>query len=1407
MNLSLSQSFRYLLLLLLFCTSMYSSSTLSLTQEHRDWIEQNPKVIVANELEWSPYNFKDKNRTDSGVIVDILSLMSEDTGLEFVNRSAVWSDVLESAKNSQVDMIGGLYYSKERSKYLNFSRPYANTYEYFFARSDLNMEKFSDLNGKIVAIPRGYQVVNELKSRFPDVDILEVNSTLDAINAVLQYRADLLVNSYVTLKFTLQKFGIYNIIPFKPLKSYKLYMATTKQNNTLLEIVNKALANIDQKRIDKLISKYADNTLVKRLDISLTNEEREWIKANNTITLGADFKWVPFEFDDDRGEHSGISSDIIEIVRTRTGLNIEIVSGVWANILHLAKSGEIDGLACAISTKDRLEYLSFTVPYASVSTAIVMRDNANPIYSLHDLYNRRVSVNKDSYMHEWIKSNYPSIEVVEARSNEEALEFVSFGKADAYIGNVAVATYVIKNSLLSNLKIKLKLNEIKTEPSIAINKENKILTSIISKAVKSINEPEKREILSRWYSYSQSSNIGLDDNQKKRYMFDNQGEVVTFAGDSDWLPFEAFDNNFNHIGMVASYLSEIEKDLDISFSIKKTDNWSETLQMAQRGEVDVISADRGDSSILEKYRPVTPYITTPIVIVKDQNSKFISDLDNLKSETIVTIAGHGYNIDLYREYASHRFIEVEDASTALSYLRDGSADIALMPLPRALFVLEEEGFNEFKIVGKTSIQMSATLFVSRDRPRLYALIDMVMKNISQKKKFEISSEWMDVSFAKKTDYTLLIWLSVIFLLLIAVSLYWTRKLAREIERKNSAQRALQREKDNFQVLFNSTPDGSLIIQSGKFIECNSAALKILGLLDKSELMQQDPISWSVPIQPDGKEASKQIPLKLKEALTKGSCRFEWQNQSATGHKVWVDVVLTRIVYNKKIAFYVVWRDISEQKALQENLEVAKNIAIAANSAKSNFLANMSHDIRTPMNAIVGFSDLLDEQIKDPRLRSYIKTIRSASDTLLALIDDILDLSKIEAGKLNIQSDDTDISILIEDVVGLFILSAADKSIELIVDIDKSVPRFVKTDQIRLKQILFNLISNAIKFTHKGYVKITLKVTKTDSNKLDLTIEVEDSGIGIPGDQIENIFGAFEQVQGQDNREYSGTGLGLAISSRLSELLGGTLRAKSVKGKGSTFILHLKDIEVTDKINLGSITSKSLDPKNIVFKHSKILLVDDIAFNLEVLEQIFYNTNIEVASASSGQKALDLIHKEEFDLILMDIRMPKMDGYETSRAAREICNTPIVALSASTEHSERKSIEDNGLFDRFIQKPFRKKDLFLTLIDFLPYDVVESEHKKSEVFELSTKAKENLDTILKIVSLKLDPSYKSALSTNSLSDIEKFADEMELVADEFDIEYFKKYAQSLKEAVDVFDITLIQSLLYDFRLIREKLLSF
>ncbi len=390
------------------------------------------------------------------------------------------------------------------------------------------------------------------------------------------------------------------------------------------------------------------------------------------------------------------------------------------------------------------------------------------------------------------------------------------------------------------------------------------------------------------------------------------------------------------------------------------------------------------------------------------------------------------------------------------------------------------------------------------------------------------------------------------------------------------------------------------------------------------------------------------------------------------------------------------------KVKEKTAELEQEMERAENSerAKEQFLANMSHEIRTPLNAILGMTRLLlDKEPRSDQMR-YLNAIRESSDNLLVIINDILDLSKIEAGKVRFEEISFRLQDRIDTVLNTMQFTADEKRLDLKADMADRLPSVLNGDPYRLNQVLINLVGNALKFTEKGSVRISVRELNRQDDKVDIQFEVTDSGIGIGKDKLQHIFDMFTQESSSTTRKFGGTGLGLAICKRLVELQGGDIEVESEPGKGSTFRFHVP-YTISDDTGSAMNRSNTIEADKDL-SGLRILLAEDNEFNkmvaVDTLEELIPGVQVDIAT--TGKEAVELALKNNYHVILMDIQMPEMDGYEATRLIRSYNNerinsVPIIAMTASVIKSEVDNCFESGMND-FVGKPFNPEELLNTI---------------------------------------------------------------------------------------------------------------
>lgn len=1107
--------------------------------------------------------------------------------------------------------------------------------------------------------------------------------------------------------------------------------------------------------------------------LELTEEEQAWIKANPTVYVAGEPDWAPFDFIDASGTYGGLSWDYLLAIGEMTGLNFHVEVSPWHKSLQRLKEQKIDLVPAIFYAEHREEFVLFSDIYYETLEYFFIKEGTG-INNIDDIRKLRVAIPRAYEPINTLEQEFPGITIVEVDTVGDAIDAVIQGRAEVLHETYATIDYLLKKDGINNIKPFYTNREIETQKvAIGVAKDKPILHNIINKGLRAITSDKRRQMELRWLSKSPEDKTRISFTQKELDWIKNNANL-RFNGIANWLPYEAFDDDKKYVGIVPEYLKLIESLSEFRFAVSAGKDVETTRQRLQAGEIDVLTDSIG-SSFKDSLVFTKSFLTSPVVIVMRQDTSYVGNINQIRKKRIAIIENVSYSDRIISGYPSIDFIPVTNVEEGITKVSTGEIDAMLVNLSQASYHISLLGFNNVRIVGRTEFVSSLAFGVSKNKAELVPILNKIMSAIPVSEQQRIISRWGNENFVTVADYRFVIYIILVALFIMAAMFYWNRKLSRAIRLRKEAQSQLQK-------IINAMPAQVFVTDlKGMLIQANPQFVRDF------EMSESDLDGFCVDDLFIDLVDRKAIEHYLTEENMVKNMVIKLRRKGLQKvHSLMLNIIPIR--FQGRNALLAMTVDLTEQLEIEEELRQAKDLAEIATRSKSEFLANMSHEIRTPMNAIMGFSELLEKSLKDTRLKTYARTIKSSSNSLLTIVNDILDLSKIESGKVNIEKSPEKPKQLFDDLYQIFKLSARNKGLRMVFTLDDRIPEVLNLDIARLRQVLINLLGNAIKFTDIGQIKLHAFVesTASDDNSIDLRIDVSDSGSGISKSDLDSIFEKFQQAKSGANKDKGGTGLGLAISQRLVALMGGEITVDSEIGKGTVFSIHLKQVEIVTDISEVDIDNEC-DYEAIRFDDATILVVDDVTTNRSLVLEFLKGYNLNLLEANNGQNALDTFKNNQIDLVLMDLRMPVMDGHEATVNIRKKYDTIVIALTASVMKADLERIESR-LFNSYLRKPVSREELVTKLAEYLP-------HQKAATKKKPKTSEHEPELTFKAGQFdEFREDYEAVIEENNLGDIADFGEKFSIHARQKNDQQLADIGLKLAESAKNFDISEVQRIL-------------
>lgn len=913
---------------------------------------------------------------------------------------------------------------------------------------------------------------------------------------------------------------------------------------------------------------------------ALSASERTWLSQQPALVVGVLGNQPPIDFFNSQQQHSGLLAEYLEYLSRYTGVSLQLrrfsdptdlIAAVQDQQLDLAAP-----LACASEQLPAGMLFSEAFFYSPMKLA---SQRLGPVYQdLNSLAGRRLAIHGQPPQLTTLQQQYPQIRIIPFTTQEEALMAVSTGRADAYLGDEATMRWAMHDFYLTDLQVSHGVINNSGYCFVAPASRQPLL-AVVQKALAALSLQRRQHIRDHWLKQHTDDQVTtrpvILPAEQQAYLRQLSG--LNIAVDNDWPPFEFIDEQGHYRGLTADYNQLLAEQLGIPLTPVYGNSWKETLEMFRRGEMELISGVQPTPSRREYMLFSHPYMVHPYMILVHKDTRFVNSFPDLYGKRVAVVSDYAIEELLARDYPQLQLRSYRNSISALLALSAKEVDAYVGLLGTSSWLMEEYGIRNVKVTAPTDYKYHQTIGINRNYPQLLPVINNIIDNIPEYRRQEIKNNWFTVEFEHQVNRgeiisAVLMTIAIVFPVLLVI-LIWNRKLKR----------------------------------TEKY------------LLDS-----------------------------------------------------------------------------------QQQLAEAKEAAEQSSQFKSQFLANMSHEIRTPMNAILGMNHLLLRSGLNDRQNGYAEKIKQAATTLLGVINDILDFSKVEAGHLDIDQQPFNLHNVFTELSDMLALKAAEKGIEVLLEVDASIPRVLTGDPLRLGQVLINLTQNAIKFTDRGEVRVSVSLKSQENDVVELEFQVRDTGIGMAPDTIEQLFEPFTQADGSSTRKYGGTGLGLNISRQLVRLMGGDLNAESQLGKGSCFHFSLTFVAdpAEQRLQHQFIPSREL-------QGLRVLVVDDNAAARQLLREMLESFSFQVITLPSGENAAFLVQQQDeigdpFGLVIADWQMPGMNGIETLDAIRDLPlqHKPATILITAYGREDILASADNHDVDVLLIKPINASVLFDAIMRLL-----------------------------------------------------------------------------------------------------------
>ena len=1110
--------YKYFLLLLLLCNTLFANILTNLTTEEKEFIKNNPIINVGAETDWPPFDYVENGKY-TGIAKDYLEIIEKKTGLKFnYIYGYKWTQLLQMAQDKEIDLLPALSKNPEREKYLLFtSNSHIKNNEYLFSINK-NYKNLNDLNDKSIAIPKGYIQEEFIRNYYPKIQIILVKNLKEAIDLVNSEKADALISNFPLIQYLTKKYNLNEITPtFTINRSNDLYMAFRNDYPILKNIIEKSLNNISPLEKDEISSKWIDSYKTRN---DYTSSEKKFIENHKTLNIANDVGWIPYDYYEDE-KAKGYVVDYIKLIFSKIDIEPIFVSDSWPNLLEKFSDKEIDVFPAIDFNEERSKKLNYTQSYINQELSIITKKNKFDLINIDDLAGKKLAMVKGWNSTERLKENYPKINIIEFNTVDEVFKSLENNISDATIQNSLIANYYINKSYYNSLKIVTKVNINNFDPKLymGVSKDLEVLPEILNKAINKVSLIELETLDKKWFNSEKSIVFSKEEQE----FIDKK--TINIAFTDNWAPINFVEKN-KYYGLGYDFWQYIADKANLKTTITVKHSFTEALNSIENKTNDIIVATTKTSD-REKYAIFSDtYYKAPIGIATLQDKNYIPDASHLIGKKV----GVGKNYSAYKilekQYPSINFVFIENIEEGLSLLSNNNIYALIDNLPVLTYNIQKYAYSNIKISGTTGIDFDLQMMIRDDYKVLQSIVNKVLETMDPNDKNLIYNRWLRLEYSQTFDYSILWKYFLPLVLIILIILYKNRQLLSYQKKLKNTKEELENTLKTFRSLVNLTIEGIIIVSDNKIIYHNYEFLKIFDINEKKLLNNSFYDLFGI-------NNNISIPNIIKNS---DSQTYETIGLKNFETKFPILIKSKKVTFENKLSTILSIIDMSEIKN-KENLLIQQSKM----ASMGEMIGNIAHQWRQPLSLISTAASGMKIQKEFNQLddKTFDDTLDSITNTTMVLsqtIDDFQNYLRDDKEKKQFDVN-TSINKILNIIKGSFI----NHSINVILDLQKDL--LINSYENELNQALLNILNNAkdaLKEINKENRYIHIKSYK---NKSEIIIEITDNAGGIKEEIINKIFEPYFTTK----HKSQGTGLGLYMTHKIiTSSMNGDIKITNVK---------------------------------------------------------------------------------------------------------------------------------------------------------------------------------------------------------------------------------------------------------------------